>query len=176
MKRSTSFVIAAVAALGLGAIALPVVAQQAQMPFAKSMGGAAAHGPMGANMGAMGANMGMMGSDQHMAAYDTDGDGTLSADEIAAGIKAELVKYDTDGNGTLSLDEFATMQADMQAETLRMMAVRAFQMHDSDGDAQVTEAEMAASAAQMQQMLGQQGGMPGMARGPAAMQGMMGNN
>ncbi len=200
MKRSTSFVIAAVAALGLGAIALPVIAQQAQMPFAKSMGGAAAHGAMGnmgamgagamgpgamgpgANMGAMGGNMGnmgnmgMMGSDQHMAAYDTDGDGTLSADEIAAGIKAELVKYDTDANGTLSLDEFAAMQADMQAETLRMMAVRAFQMHDSDGDAQVTEAEMTALATQMQQMLGQQGGMPGMARGPAAMQGTMGKN
>lgn len=182
MKRSTSFVMAAVAGLGLSAIALPVVAQQAQMPSGNMMGGTAAHGPMGANMGAMGgdmgfmANMGMMGGDQHMAGYDTDGDGTLSADEIAAGIKAELVKYDTDANGTLSLDEFAAMQADMQAETLRTMAVRAFQMHDSDGDAQVTEAEMAASAAQMQQMLGQQGGMHGMAHGPAAPHGMMGKN
>jgi hypothetical protein len=44
-------------------------------------------------------------------------------------------------------------------------------MHDADGDAQVTEAEMAAMATMMQShMGGQQDGMPGMGRG------MMGNN
>ena len=31
--------------------------------------------------------------------------------------------------------------------------VRAFQMHDEDGDGQVTEAEMATMAAMMQQMM-----------------------
>ena len=45
------------------------------------------------------------------------------------------------------------------------MTVRAFQMHDADGDGQVTDAEMAAMAAMMQSH-----GMPGMG------QGMMGNN
>jgi hypothetical protein len=78
-------------------------------------------------------------------------------------IKAELTKYDTDANGTLSLDEFAVMQA----VRTRPMTVRAFQMHDSDGDGQVTEAEIAAMARMMQSHMS---GMPGMA------QGMMGNN
>ena len=48
------------------------------------------------------------------------------------------------------------------------MTVRVFQMHDADGDAQVTEAEMAAMAEMMQDHLnGQQDGMN---------QSMMGNN
>jgi Ca2+-binding EF-hand superfamily protein len=86
---------------------------------------------------------------------------------MTAGMQAELKTYDTDANGTLSLDEFAVMHA---AHT-RPMTVRAFQMHDADGDAQVTEAEMAAMAEMMQShMVGQQGNMPGMGHG------MMGNN
>jgi Ca2+-binding EF-hand superfamily protein len=47
------------------------------------------------------------------------------------------------------------------------MTVRAFQMHDADGDAQVTDAEMAAMAAMMQDHMG---GMQGMGKG------MTGNN
>ncbi len=167
MKRSTTLIIGAIAALGLGAVALPVVAQQTQMPFAGPMDGAGMHG------GAMPGGVAMMGGDTaaHMAAVDTNGDGTLSAEEIAAGIKAELAKYDTDASGTLSLEEFAAMQAEMQAAALRTMAVRAFQMHDADGDGQVTEAEMTALATQMQSMHAQQGGMPGAM--PGAMPGGM---
>ncbi len=57
----------------------------------------------------------------------------------------------------------------MHTAHTRPMTVRAFQMHDADGDAQVTEAEMAAMAAMMQtQMGGQQDGMPN--------KGMTGNN
>ena len=60
----------------------------------------------------------------------------------------------------------------MHAAHTRPMTVRAFQMHDADGDAQLTEAEMAAMAEMMMrsQMAGQQGGMPGMSKG------MMDNN
>lgn len=165
MRRSTTLIISAVAALGLAAAALPVVAQQAQMPFGGMMRG-------GFTM--MGGNTAM--HDEHFAAIDTNGDGTLSDEEIAAGIKAELAKYDTDGNGTLSLEEFAAMQAEMQAEMIRTMTVRAFQMHDADGDGQVTEAEMAAFAAQMGQMQAQYGGMGGIAHGGMAGHGMMGNH
>lgn len=156
MKRSTKFVLAAVAALGVAAVAVPVIAQQAQMQHG---------GMMGDGMGMMG----MMGGAQSyaMATFDTNKDGTLSPEEMTAGIKAELKTYDTDANGSLSLEEFAVMHA---AHT-RPMTVRAFQMHDADGDAQVTEAEMAAMAAMMQDhMGGQQDGMPGMGKG------MMDNN
>jgi len=165
MKRSTKFALAAVAVLGVAAVAVPVVAQQGQMQHGGMMDGGM--GMMGHHDGMMGGAIGMMGGGQSyaMATFDTNKDGTLSPEEMAAGIQAELKTYDTDANGTLSLEEFAAMHA---AHT-RPMTVRAFQMHDADGDAQVTESEMAAMAAMMQShMGGQQGDMQGM--------GMMGNN
>ena len=141
MKRSTKFALAAVAALGVAAVAVPVVAQQGQMQHDGMMGG---------------------GQSYAMATFDTNKDGTLSPEEMTAGIQVELKTYDTDANGTLSLEEFAVMHA---AHT-RPMTVRAFQMHDADGDAQVTEAEMSAMADMMQShMGGQQGNMPGMGHG-----------
>lgn len=160
MKRSTKLALAAVATLGLAAFAVPVIAQQGQFQHG---------GMMGHHSGMMGGGMGMMGGAQSyaMATFDTNKDGTLSSEEMKVGIQAELKTYDTDANGTLSLEEFAVMRA---AHT-RPMTVRAFQVHDADGDAQVAEAEMAAMAAMMQNhMNGQQGGMPGKGRG------MTGNN
>jgi len=167
MKRSAKFVLAAVAALGVAAVAVPVIAQQVQMQHGAVMGNGM--GMMGGHDGMMGGSMGMMGGAQSyaMANFDTNKDGTLSPEEMTAGIKAEIKKYDTDANGSLSLEEFAVMHA---AHT-RPMTVRAFQMHDADGDAKVTEAEMSAMAAMMQDhMGGQQDGMPGMGKG------MMDNN
>lgn len=165
MKRSTKFALAAVATLGLAAVAVPVIAQQT--PQGMGQQGMGQQGGAGMAGGMMGGGM-MMGSGVNvMATFDTNKDGTLSPEEMTAGIKAELTKYDTDANGTLSLDEFAVMQA----VRTRPMTVRAFQMHDADGDAQVTAAEMTAVVEMMQSyMAGQPGGMPGM------MQSMMGNN
>lgn len=161
MKRSTKFALAAVATLGLAAVAVPVIAQQTQMQHGdKMMGGMmGGHGDMMSGM--MG---GMMGGGQSyaMATFDTDKDGTLSPEEMTAGIQAELKTYDTDANGALSLEEFAVMHA---AHT-RPMTVRAFQMHDADGDAQVTEAEMSNMAAMMQARMGaDRDDMPGMGGG-----------
>lgn len=157
MKRSTKLALAAAATLGLAAVAVPVIAQQGQTH----------EGMMRDHAGMMGSDMGgMMGGGQSyaMATFDTDMDGVLSPEEMTAGIKAELATYDTDANGTLSLEEFAVMHA---AHT-RPMTVRVFQMHDADGDAQVTLDEMATMAAMMQKHMGEhQGGMG---------QGMMGNN
>ena len=167
MKRSTKFALATVAVLGVAAVAVPVVAQQGQMLNGGMMEGGM--GMMGHHGGMMGGAMGMMGGGQSyaMATFDTNKDGTLSPEEMTAGIQAELKTYDTDANGTLSLEEFAVMHA---AHT-RPMTVRAFQMHDADGDGQVTEAEMAATAEMRQSYMGgAQGGMPGMGNG------MMGNN
>ena len=161
MKRHTKLALAAVAILGLAAVAVPAIAQQGQMKHGGMMGG---------HDGMMGGGMGMMmGGAQHhaMATFDTNKDGTLSPDEMTAGIQAELKSYDKNANGMLSLEEFAVMHT---AHT-RPMTVRAFQMHDADGDAQVTEAEMAEMAAMMQShMDGQQDGMPNMGKG------MMGDN
>ena len=84
-------------------------------------------------------------------------------------MQAEIKTYDTDTNGTLSLAEFDTMHA---AHT-RTMMVRAFQMHDEDGDGQVTEAEMATMAAMMQMMKKMMAG-PGMR--DAGNDGMMDDN
>ena len=57
----------------------------------------------------------------------------------------------------------------MHAAHTDPMTVRAFQMHDADGDGQVSYAEMAATGEMMQSNTGgQQGGVPGMD--------MMGNN
>lgn len=176
MKRTTKFILAAVAALGVASVAVPVIAQQTQMQYGRVMGGhggtadhdgAGDHGGMGMMMGGHGGMGVMMGAAQShaMATFDIDADGTLTPEEITAGIQAEIKTYDADANGTLSLEEFAVMHA---AHT-RPMTVRAFQMHDPDGDAQVTEAELAAMASLMQShMSGQQDGMPG--------KGMMGNN
>ena len=168
MKRATLLALAAAATLGLAAVSVPVFAQQAQMQKGGMMG--AGMDMMGGMMGAMmSGGMGMMGGAQSyaMANFDTNKDGTLSPQEMTAGIQSELKTYDTDANGTLSLDEFAIMHA---AHT-RPMTVCAFQMHDADGDAQVTEAEMATMATMKQSMMAmQQGGMPGMGKG------MMGSN
>jgi hypothetical protein len=164
MKRSTKFVLAAVAAVGVAAVAVPVIAQQVQMQHGGMMRDGV--GMMGGHDEMMGGGMGMMGmmggaQSYAMATFDTNKDGTLSPEEMTAGIKAELKTYDTDANGSLSLEEFAVMHA---AHT-RPMTVRAFQMHDADGDAQVTEAEMSAMAAMMQDHMGvQQDGMPGMGK------------
>ena len=143
LKRSTKFALATVAALGVAAVAVPVVAQQIQHDGMMRDG----MGMMGGHDGMMGGGMGMMGGAQShaMATFDANKGGTLSPEEMTAGIQAELKTYDTDANGTLSLEEFAVMPA---AHT-RPMTVRTFRMHDADSDAQVTKAEMAAMAAMM---------------------------
>jgi hypothetical protein len=168
MKRSTKFALATVATLGIATVAVPVIAQQTYNQHGRMMGGGM--GMMGDHDGMINGGMGMMmggGQNYAMATFDTDKDGTLSPEEMTAGIQAELKTYDTDANGTLSLEEFAVMHA---AHT-RPMTVRAFQMHDADGDAQVTDAEMGAMATMMQDhMGGARGGMHRMG------QGMMGNN
>jgi Ca2+-binding EF-hand superfamily protein len=167
MKRSTILVLGTIATLGLAALAVPVIAQQA-------MGRNGGMGMMGDDMmGGHGMMGGMMGAQSvAMQKFDTNKDGTLSPEEMTAGIKADLKTYDKDGNGTLSLDEFAVMHADH----MRPMTVRAFQMHDADGDGQVTEAEMTATAEMMQGEMSGQHGMQGMGQGMGNGQGMMDNN
>ena len=120
---------------------------------------AAQHGMMGDGMMGGGMMPGMNGMNSYaMRTFDANKDGTLTPEEMTAGMQAEVKTYDTDTSGTLSLTEFEAMHA---AHT-RTMMVRAFQMHDENGDGQVTEAEIATMAAMMQMMMAGSKYPPGM--------------
>ena len=125
MKQIPLYSLCLIAGFGLAA---PVAAQQGMMDGRDDMMG---------GMMMPGMMSGMNG--YAMRTFDANADGTLTPEEMAAGMQAEIKTYDTDTSGSLSLAEFAAMHA---AHT-RTMMVRAFQMHDEDGDGQVTEAEMA---------------------------------
>ena len=134
MKQAQMYSLCLIASLGFAA---PVSAQQGMMDGRDGM--------MGGMMGGM-----MSGMNSYaMRTFDANKDGTLTPEEMTAGMQAEVKTYDTDTSGTLSLAEFEAMHA---AHT-RTMMVRAFQMHDEDGDGQVTEAEIATMAAMMQMMM-----------------------
>ena len=142
MKQTQMYSFCLIASLGFAA---PVAAQQGMMD---GRGGMMGGGMMGGSM--------MSGMNGYaMRTFDANKDGTLTPEEMTAGMQAEVKTYDTDTSGTLSLAEFEAMHA---AHT-RTMMVRAFQMHDEDGDGQVTEAEIATMAAMMQMMMaGAKGG------------------
>ena len=139
MKQTQLYSLCLVVSFGLAA---PVAAQQGMMDGRDGMMG-------GGMMSGMMAGM-MSGRNSYaMRMFDVNKDGTLTPEEMTAGMLAEIKTYDTNSSGSLSLAEFAAMHA---AHT-RTMMVRAFQMHDQDGDGQVTEAEMATMAAMMQMMM-----------------------
>ena len=130
MKKTQRYSLCLIAGLGFAA---PVAAQQGMMDGRDGM--------MGGMMSGM--------NTYAVRTFDANKDGTLTPEEMTAGMQAEIKTYDTDTNGTLSLAEFETMHA----VHTRTMMVRAFQMHDEDGDGQVTEAEIATMAAMMQKMM-----------------------
>ena len=130
MKKTQRYSLCLIAGLGFAA---PVAAQQGMMDGRDGM--------MGGMMSGM--------NTYAVRTFDANKDGTLTPEEMTAGMQAEIKTYDTDTNGTLSLAEFETMHA----VHTRTMMVRAFQMHDEDGDGQVTEAEIATMAAMMQMMM-----------------------
>lgn len=118
--------------------------------------GAMMGGDMGRMMGRMMAmhegGFGQMGGPGMMGPFDkkfdTNHDGTVSPDEMRAGLQAALKQYDKNGDGTLSLDEFAAFYADMT----RTAMVRHFQALDVNGDGKVTADEIVAPADRMEQM------------------------
>ena len=73
---------------------------------------------------------------------DANGDGKVTRDEIAAGMKARFADADADGDGTLSAEEMTAqmlerMQARAEARVARMIAAR-----DADGDGVLSPDEM----------------------------------
>jgi Ca2+-binding EF-hand superfamily protein len=166
MKRSTRLALGAAAILGVAVVAVPVIADQ-------SGGWHGRMGTMGGENGMRGHDMmeqmhgmtrgGTMGGANQYALsnFDSDKDGSLSEDELRAGMLGDLKTYDTNGDGSLSLVEFEPLHA---AHT-RTMMVRGFQMLDADGDGEVTELEVTTVTDVMQEHMerGRQGrGLSGM--------------
>ncbi len=110
------------------------------------------HGNAGRTKAMDGRGFGPMGGSGTMGAllkqFDSNGDGTVSADELRAGLAGELKQYDTNGDGTLSLDEYAALYA----QITHLGMVRHFQALDVDGNGQVSASEMNAPADRMEQM------------------------
>jgi len=112
-----------------------------------SMQGDASHmmtkmGPEG--MGGM--HRSMMGA--MMTQADTDGDGTVSGDEMRQMLQSRLSENDTDGDQSLSPAEFEAMHVKMMQEHLS----EKFSQLDTDGNGAISSEEMAAHADQMGQM------------------------
>lgn len=68
---------------------------------------------------------------------DADGDGTVTAEEIAAYRTAKLAEIDVSGDGAVSIDEFDTLYR----ELTRSRMVDAFQALDADGDGLISTEE-----------------------------------
>jgi hypothetical protein len=100
---------------------------------------------------------GHMGGDM-MQMFETDDDGTVTADEMRTELQAKLTEYDADSNGALSIAEFETLHSAM----MREMMVDRFQELDADGDGSVTGEEMTAPADKMARMEKMHSGMGGM--------------
>ena len=156
--------------LGLGAAALPALAEGQGAPE-----GGRAMGPRGGGM--------------HMfdfAALDANKDGKVTQDEIAAAREARVQALDTDKDGFLSPEELTA--AEMQAAGERaqrrisaqdsdgdgklslaeaeapMMRGNMFARIDTDGDGAISEAEFQTAQAKFMERRGHRDGKPGAAQ------------
>lgn len=71
--------------------------------------------------------------------FDADKNGSITTIEIDSVRKSELAKYDSNNDGKINLGEFEALWLNLMRESM----VDHFQRLDSDGDAQVTDAEIA---------------------------------
>lgn len=117
MKTKSTF--AMLAALALTGVAFGSVANAQQ-------------GPMGGPVAAL-----------DFASLDTNKDGKITSDELAAARTAEVTDADSDKDGKLSADELVAMHMSRAALMADTMAKSMITRFDADGDGMLTAAEMA---------------------------------
>ena len=150
MNRNTKIAAAVAAALGLTALGASAFAQSGGPAGAPEMRQTAAMGWMDGRDGHRGFGRhhrgmrggmmrgGMMGAGPMLELFDGDEDGSLTQDEIDAGITAQIEAADANGDGAIDLAEFETIWMTLTERP----RVRAFQGLDPDGDASVTREEI----------------------------------
>ena len=120
-----------------------------EMPAGPMGGPMAGQGPMGGPMGGpddiMGRGMGRgMGPGFDFATLDADKDGKVTQAEIDAPRLARVTGLDANNDGMMSAAELSAMfMVGMQARA-DQHAARMLERHDSDGDGQISAAEIAA--------------------------------
>ncbi|MCB1351057.1 MAG: calcium-binding protein [Paracoccaceae bacterium] len=169
MKRKTILTLSAIAAVAaIGAVTIPAIAggpggwgpgfhpgmmghgpaMMQQQGWGNNWGGPGMTGPGGAGMMGPG-GPGMMGPGgfgaEHLARFDTDGNGTVTPEELTAGIEALRTANDADGNGSLSRDEFGALVAEMT----KSFADRPFAMLDADQNGELFSEELSFPATMM---------------------------
>lgn len=76
---------------------------------------------------------------------DSDGDGTITPEEIALARAALIAGADASQNGEISLEEYETIFLDLMRDPL----VDSFQHLDADGNGAITDAEFEAATSKM---------------------------
>lgn len=108
--------------------------------LAVALAGSAALADRGERFGGEGGPM--FGMD--FAAIDADKDGKITQAEIDAHRAAQAKALDTDGDGLLSAEELAAMHLQNATTRANDRAARMIERMDSDGDGKLSAAEMAA--------------------------------
>ena len=132
MQKRTKIIIASTAAVVVLAGAVGV--SKAREGFKKGYYG----GPSFMQKSRFGGHGGKM-ADKIFEKFDVDKNGTITKTEIDGVRKNEIAKSDANKDGKLSLNEFQTLWTDLMRERM----VDHFQFLDNDGDAVVTEEEIA---------------------------------
>lgn len=125
MTSCSKLTLAAVLGLGLAASALPLAVLAQSGPDA--------------------ATGGMPAPGSRFDAMDTDGDGHITREEMAAR-RAEMVAgLDADGDGFLTADEIAAFHLRRAEDRANAHAARMIERMDVDGDGRISAAEMMVS-------------------------------
>lgn len=110
--------------------------------LAMGVGGAAwAHGPKGEGRHGDGPRGGM---ERMLEEFDANSDGSITKAEVEAATTERFNAADTDGDGFLSADELAAQAEADRADRMAKRSARMVEHLDEDGDGKLSAEEMAA--------------------------------